>query len=94
MLPEACAGQVQDDLKENAIWVEDGGDGVFSGSDYFLFFAQGPHQWKKDSLNKRFAHEKNLFYGKGILFSYHLGLRQKNRASKSNCEFQHHDHII
>ena len=88
MLPEACSGQVQDDLKENAIWLEDGGDGVFSGSDYFLFFAQGPHQWKKDSLNKRFAHEKNLFTEKAFYFLTISGsgkrIAQANPIANSN----------
>ena len=67
-LPEACSGKVQDDLKEDALLVVDGGDGVFSGSDYFLFYATGPHSWKKDSLAKRFSHEKNLYSEKSIYF--------------------------
>src|ERR1700733_7631794 len=37
MLPESCSGPRTDDLEENAIAMEDGGDGLFSGSDYFLF---------------------------------------------------------
>src|SRR3954468_22263290 len=61
MLPEACSGPVTDDLRENAILMVDGGDGVFSGNDYFLFYSPGPHQWKKDSVNHRFIHEKNLY---------------------------------
>jgi hypothetical protein len=61
MLPEACSGPVTDDLRENAILMVDGGDGLFSGNDYFLFYSPGPHQWKKDSVNHRFIHEKNLY---------------------------------
>jgi hypothetical protein len=68
MLPEACGGSVMDDLKENAILVVDGGDGVFNGNDYFLFFAEGPHHWTKDSLNRRFIHQKNLFAEKSFYF--------------------------
>ena len=68
MLPEACSGIVQDDLRENAVWIADGGDGVFSGNDYLLFYASGPHPWRKDSLSKRFLHEKNLFAEKSTYF--------------------------
>ncbi len=61
MLPEPNAQFRNDDLVENAIEVVDGGDGIFSGNDYLLFYANGPHQWLKDSLNKQFNHIKNLY---------------------------------
>jgi hypothetical protein len=61
MLPEGNSAPRPDDLVENAILVEDGGDAVFSGSDFLVFYAPGPHQWVKDSLNKRFSHVKNLY---------------------------------
>ena len=58
MLSEANADKPIDDLAENAILMVDGGDGLFNGSDYFLFYAPGPDRWFKDSLNKRFVHQK------------------------------------
>lgn len=61
MLPEGNAAPRPDDLIENAIAIEDGADGVFSGSDFLVFYAPGPHQWVKDSLNKGFTHLKNLY---------------------------------
>ena len=61
MLSEKNAQIPPDDLVENAIEMVDGGDGVFSGNDYFLFYASGPDTWVKDSVNKRFIHEKNLY---------------------------------
>jgi hypothetical protein len=61
MLPEACNGVRTDDLLENAIDMEDGGDGIFGEGDYFLFYAPGPHHWAKDSLNRRFTHIKNIY---------------------------------
>jgi len=61
MLSEANGGARTDDLKENAIMVVDGGDGVINGSDYILFYANGPDEWVKDSANLRFIHRKNLF---------------------------------
>lgn len=61
MLPEAANGTKLDDLVENAIWMEDGGDGNFNGSDYFLFYAEGPHRWFPDAANARFRHQKNIY---------------------------------
>jgi len=61
MLTEGNAAPRPDDLIENAIAIEDGADGVFSGNDFLVFYAPGPHQWVKDSLNKRFTHLKNLY---------------------------------
>jgi len=72
MLPEGNAAPRPDDLIENAIALEDGADGVFSGSDYLIFYAQGPHQWVKDSLNKRFTHLKNL-YSDTAYYYIHIG---------------------
>jgi hypothetical protein len=61
MLPEKPVNTVPDDLVENAIWVEDGGDGQLNGSDFILFYAAGPHAWIKDSASKSFHHQKNIY---------------------------------
>lgn len=61
MQPEKPGDPKTDDLAENAIWVEDGGDGLLNGSDYILFYAGGPHAWIKDSVNKTFHHQKNVY---------------------------------
>lgn len=68
MLPESNSGFKNDDLAENPIWINDGGDGNFNGTDYFLFYADGPDEWRKDSLNKRFFHKKNIYEGKAYFF--------------------------
>ncbi|MEI9910282.1 MAG: hypothetical protein WDO71_11785 [Bacteroidota bacterium] len=68
MLAETNAGAWLDDLQENAIAVVDGGDGVFNGSDYILFYAAGPDQWIKDSANQRFSHQKNIYSDKSFYF--------------------------
>ena len=68
MLSETNADLPIDDLAENAILVIDGGDGIFNGADYFLFYAPGPDRWLKDSLNKRFAHQKNLYADSAYYF--------------------------
>ncbi len=68
MLPEACNGAYTDDLQENAIQVIDGGDGVLDGADYFLFYAPGPDNWTKDSVNHKFIHQKNLYSTKSYYY--------------------------
>ena len=61
MLDENNAVARPDDLIENAIWVEDGGDGQFNQGDYFLFYAPGPDRILKDSVKKAFTHQKNVY---------------------------------
>lgn len=68
MLAEANAGTWTDDLSENAIQVVDGGDGILNGSDYLLFYANGPDAWLKDSANQRFIHKKNLYSDKAYYY--------------------------
>jgi hypothetical protein len=61
MLPEANTASRIDDLTENPIMVYDGGDGVFNENDYFIFFAEGPNDWRYNNQNKSFEHVKNLY---------------------------------
>ena len=68
MLPEANAASRIDDLEELAIAVEDGGDGQLNGNDYILLYSQGPNKWLKDSLNRRFVHQKNLYSDRAYYF--------------------------
>jgi hypothetical protein len=68
MLPEANNGFKYDDLEENSIFIVDGGDGIFNGADYFLFFSTGADQWLKDSANKKFVHKKNLYSDRAFYF--------------------------
>lgn len=60
-LPEKGNGFKYDDLFENAILVEDGGDGTINQGDYILFYADGPHSWLTDSVQKTFRHQKNIY---------------------------------
>ncbi|MBI3137499.1 MAG: type IX secretion system sortase PorU [Sphingobacteriales bacterium] len=68
MLPEANNGDYRDDLTEIAVQVEDGGDGILNGTDHILFYATGPDQWVKDSVNQSFFHIKNLYSGLAYYF--------------------------
>src|SRR6187401_3584699 len=68
MLAEANSISRIDDLEENAIMIVDGGDGVLNGSDYLLFYASGPHSWLRDSANKLFKHQQNIYSDKSFYF--------------------------
>ena len=68
MLSEANTGNWADDLKENAIEVADGGDGVINGNDYILFYANGPDEWTKDLSGQQFSHRKNIYTDKAFYF--------------------------
>jgi hypothetical protein len=68
MLSENNAIERPEGLGENAIWVNDGGDGSFGPGDYFVFYARGPVHWQIDSSSKQFRHTKNLYRDKGHYF--------------------------
>jgi len=68
MLPEANNGSRPDDLTENDLFVEDGGDGILNNADYILFYAEGPDKWVKDSVNRIFRHQKNLYSDSAYYF--------------------------
>lgn len=61
MLPESNAVIPPDDLVENAILVEDGGDGIINGNDQVLFYSPGPDAWNPDPIIGAFRHTKNLY---------------------------------
>jgi hypothetical protein len=61
MLPESNLTKRDDDLIENSIWVQDGGDGSFDSGDFILFYAAGPQQWLKDPASGLFRYTKNLY---------------------------------
>ncbi|MBO9634722.1 MAG: type IX secretion system sortase PorU [Chitinophagaceae bacterium] len=68
MLPENPGAARPDDLVENALWVEDGGDGVLNNNDYLLFYAPGPHHWVPDANSRSFRHVKNLYSEQSFYF--------------------------
>ncbi len=68
MLAESNAGPWTDDLRETALMVIDGGDGILNGSDYLLFYASGPDEWVNDAPNSWFSHRKNLYSDQSFYF--------------------------
>ena len=61
ILPESNAIGRADDLIENAIFVQDGGDGKMDPGDYLLFYGESPDKWILDYNTRRFSHQKNLY---------------------------------
>ena len=67
MLPEENGIERIDDLKELSIYVEGEADGAFDAADYILFYAQGPDQWKPDTVSNNgksvptFKYNKHLY---------------------------------
>jgi hypothetical protein len=90
MLPEANAAPHTDDLKEIPIMMIDGGDGQFNGSDYFIFYAAGPHEWLKDSANATFRHRLNLYSDRAFFYIQvgGTGLRIANAPAATNPNVQ------
>jgi len=56
------------DLTDNALWINDGGDGVFNQGDFIAFYANGTMGWTKDSLRQRFLHVKNIYADSSYYF--------------------------
>ena len=84
VLPESNAVDVLDDLKENAIEMVDGGDGVFDANDYFIFYAPGPHHWLRDTSAVGFKYLKNFYTDKSFYFIQVGVLNGKRIASKNS----------
>lgn len=68
MLPEGVGEQRPSTFTENAILINDGGDGILSGQDFIIFYAPGPHRWHYDSSNARYNYEQNLYSDTAFYF--------------------------
>src|SRR5690606_15482281 len=71
MLPFTNLPHLPTDLVQNAILVEDGGDGSFGPGDRVLFYASGALRWERSADGRRFNHVKN-FYSDSA--SYFIGI--------------------
>ncbi|RYD58343.1 MAG: type IX secretion system sortase PorU [Sphingobacteriales bacterium] len=67
MLPEQNSPRVND-LAENSIWVNDGGDGSFGPGDYFVFYAIGANGWSLNKDGSAFVHSRNIYEDKSFYF--------------------------
>jgi hypothetical protein len=78
MLPEKNADYRHDDLRENAIVVEDGKDGSFDEGDFILFYGESQSSWNFVPLKLAFTHTPNLYSDSTFYFitsGQHVGKR-------------------
>jgi hypothetical protein len=68
MLPEAVGEQRPSSFTENALLINDGGDGILSGQDFIVFYAPGPNRWNYDSSNARYSYTHNLYSDTAFYF--------------------------
>jgi len=68
MLPEAVGAPRPGVFTENALLINDGGDGVLSGQDYIVFYAPGSHRWNFDSSNAKYSYTHNLYSDTAFYF--------------------------
>ncbi len=61
MLPQLNSAFRPTDLTENSIFVEGETDGKFDAPDYILFYGQGPHAIRYDSVTRQFSHQTNIY---------------------------------
>ena len=61
MLPESNAAFRYDDLAENPVMVDDGGDGYFNEGDRILFYGQNTVSWNYNDALQRFDRSINLY---------------------------------
>lgn len=93
MLPELPSAPVPDDLTENALWAEDGGDGILNSGDFLLFYASGPHEWTNNPASKSFTHQKNVYSEQSYYFLHVGGIGKRittiNPSGSTNISIAH-----
>ncbi|MDB5281010.1 MAG: hypothetical protein JWO06_85, partial [Bacteroidota bacterium] len=89
MLPEINGTPHADDLTENAtLIVDNNGNNKMDDGDYLLFYGQMADDWKYNSTNKSFYHEKNLYSDNTFYFlttNAGTGKRVQTIASPGNA---------
>ena len=68
LLPVLNSDFRNEDLQENAIYIEGEQDGVFNNSDFILFYAKGPHDWVVNPSLKTARHRQNIYSDKAYYF--------------------------
>lgn len=68
MLLEGVGDPRPSSFTENALLINDGGDGILSGQDFIVFYAPGPHRWHYDSNNDQYNYVQNLYSDTAFYF--------------------------
>jgi len=90
-LPFLNSAPRNDDLQENAIYVEGESDGHFDQNDYILFYGQKQVTWTYNSSTKKYTHSVNEYSDTTYYFltaSSSAGKRIPQRASSSTSPTQ------
>ncbi|RMG88039.1 MAG: oxidoreductase [Bacteroidetes bacterium] len=82
-LPEPVDAERQDDLHENAIFIEGESDGKFDNGDYILFYAEGPDGRTFDADAGVFRIDKNVYDEKNYYF-LKIGSQTGRRLNAQN----------
>ncbi|MBQ0016568.1 MAG: hypothetical protein KBT04_06255, partial [Bacteroidales bacterium] len=62
ILDEVNYSSTPDDMIQYPIWIQDNNrNGIFDGSDYLIFFAEGANVWQYDATNNRFSYLHNPY---------------------------------
>ncbi len=75
-----------DDLEENSIYVSNNNATNFGPNDYVLFYAKGPLEWTKDSVNQLFYHNNN-YYSDSSYYFINFDLGAGKRISTQSAVF-------
>ncbi len=67
-LPEVNAISRENDLLPLHIFIEDGNDGKFSGSDRIYFYGERPSKWEYNQNSNRYEFVKNIYSDEQIYF--------------------------
>jgi hypothetical protein len=68
LIPVLNSDLRNEDLQENAIYIEGEQDGSFDANDFILFYAKGPHDWDVKKNNKTPKHRQNIYADKSYYF--------------------------
>ena len=67
-LSESFSKGYIDDLQALPVYMDKGGDGMFSPGDHILFYAEGPVAWSYDQLEEIFMSQLHHYSWKGYYF--------------------------
>ena len=68
LLPVLNSNFRNEDLQENAIFIEGEADGSFDANDFILFYAKGPHDWVINTADETANHRQNIYSDKAYYF--------------------------
>lgn len=91
-LPRNIKEAFADSLVENAIIVNDGGDGIFDLSDYIIFYGKAVNNWFYNSETGRFEHYLNHYGDQNVYWltwgGDRKGKRMENLVSAKNVSVE------